>query len=211
VKTDSLIEALAREVPPARPKPNWLRLAASGLVGALAAAGLAALFFGVRPDANASMDAVLMKSLYSLAIAVAAAPLALLLAQPNTGLGRKAWPAWAAIVLSLIFAGVTLLMTPPSNRLAAWFVGEFPKCLMRLPILAAPIMVALMLAARRLAPTRLALAGAALGGLAGAVAAIVYAWVCMADSAAYVATWYLASILLCAAAGALLGRWLLRW
>jgi hypothetical protein len=120
-------------------------------------------------------------------------------------------PSLLVIAGSLAAAAVALAMTAPELRMSAWLAGGFPECLRRIPILATPVAAALLFVARGLAPTRLTLAGAALGGLSGAIAAVAYSWFCPVDSLAYVATWYLASILLCAALGALFGRWLLRW
>ena len=62
-----------------------------------------------------------------------------------------------------------------------------------------------------LAPTRLALAGAAAGLLAGAIGALVYALHCPEMEAPFLGVWYVAGMLIPAAAGALLGPIVLRW
>jgi hypothetical protein len=65
--------------------------------------------------------------------------------------------------------------------------------------------------ARSLAPTRLTLSGAALGALSGGLGAMAYAMYCPVDSVAFVTTWYVVAIAICAALGAVIGSRLLRW
>ncbi len=211
MKTDALISALAQDIQPVQLTPIWRRFAAASLVGA-ALAGLAVwVVFGVREHLSEVMSAVLTKSAYCLAAVAVAAPLAYTLSQPNTRVRGWIGPALLLIVASLSVAGVIVATSPAEQRLSVWLAGGFPECLRRIPMLAAPVAVALLFVARGLSPTRLTLAGAAIGGLAGAIAAVAYSWFCPVDSVAYVATWYLAAILLCAGLGAALGRWLLRW
>jgi hypothetical protein len=69
-----------------------------------------------------------------------------------------------------------------------------------------------MLAALRAgAPRSATLAGAAAGLVAGGVGATLYATHCVDDSPLFVALWYTAGVALVTLAGAILGRWLLRW
>jgi|CXWL01.1.fsa_nt_gi hypothetical protein len=211
MKTDALIAALAHDIQPIRLTPTWRRFAAAGLVGAALASLVVWVVFGVREHLSDAMFAVLTKSAYSLVAVAIAAPLAYALSQPNTRI--RAWiaPAIVLIVASLLVAGFVVAMAPTEQRLSVWLAGGFPECLRRIPMLAAPVAVALLFVVRGLTPTRLTFAGAAVGGLAGAIAAVAYSWFCPVDSVAYVATWYLAAILLCAGLGAVFGRWLLRW
>lgn len=211
MKTDALIAALAQDVQPVRLTPIWRRFAAASLVGAALAGLVVWVVFGVREHLGDAMFAVLAKNVYCLAAVAAAAPLAYTLSQPNTRARNWIAPAILLIVASLSVAGLVVAMSPAEQRVSVWLAGGFPECLHRIPMLAAPVAVALLFVARGLSPTRLTLAGAAVGGLAGAIAAVAYSWFCPVDSIAYVATWYLAAILLCAGLGAVLGRWLLRW
>ncbi len=211
MKTDALIAALAQDIQPVRLTPIWRRFAAASLVGAALSGLVVWIVFGVREHLSGAMFAVLAKSVYCLAAVVAAAPLAYALSQPNTRVRGWIAPALLLIVASLSVAGLVVAMSPTEQRLSVWLAGGFPECLRRIPMLAAPVAVALLFVARGLSPTRLTLAGAAVGGLAGAIAAVAYSWFCPVDSVAYVATWYLAAILLCAGLGAVSGRWLLRW
>jgi hypothetical protein len=115
------------------------------------------------------------------------------------------------VVASLATASLIIANTEASARLSTWLAGGFPECLRRIPILAAPVAVVLLFVVRGMSPTRLTLAGAALGGLSGAIAAVAYSLFCPVDSVAYVTTWYLVAILVCAGIGAATGKWLLRW
>jgi hypothetical protein len=211
VKTETLIEALSRDLQPTRPRVHWRRFAATGAAGLLIAFAVGVPAYGIRPDLAEAINAALLKNAFSLLFAAALAPLAFMLAQPNIRVRRLAWPALGLAALSLSTAALSLAATAPSARMTAWLADGVPVCLERIPLMAAPIGVLLLLAARKLAPTRLTLAGGAVGGLAGAIAAIAYSWFCQVDSTPYVATWYLASIALCAGVGAVFGRWLLRW
>lgn len=211
MRTNALIEALAKDIEPVRRARTWRRFAAAGAVGAALAGMIVVGVFGIRPDLSAAALTVAAKNFYCLLAVAAAAPLAFALSQPNTGARKWLWPSLFLILASLGAAGAALVMTAPDLRLSTWLAGGFPECLRRIPILATPVAAALLFVVRGLSPTRLTLAGAALGGLSGAIAAVAYSWFCPVDSIAYIATWYLASILLCAALGAALGRWLLRW
>ena len=77
--------------------------------------------------------------------------------------------------------------------------------------IALPPFVAAMWAMRGMAPTRLVLSGAAAGLLAGAIGAAVYALYCPEMEPVFLGIWYLLGMLVPAAIGAALGRWILRW
>jgi hypothetical protein len=93
----------------------------------------------------------------------------------------------------------------------AWLGGGFPWCLVVVPVLAAPTAAGLLWLMRSFAPTRLTLAGASIGALSGGVGAMAYSMYCPVDSVAFVTTWYVVAIGLCAAIGAAVGARLLRW
>ncbi len=211
MRTDALIEALAKDIEPVRAPRTGARFTAAAALGAVLAGMVVAVLFGVRQDIGAAIIPVLSKTLYCLAAVAAAAPLAFILSQPNTSMRRWLAPAGLLVAASLGVAAWVVAQAPPEARFDVWLAGGFPECLRRIPILATPVAVALLFIVRTLSPTRLTLAGAAVGGLAGAIAGVAYSWFCPVDSVAYVATWYLAAMLICAALGAIFGRWLLRW
>lgn len=212
MKTDHLIDMLARGVEPAE-RPRWQRkLALTIVVGLGVAVLIVALGFGVRPDlGGAARMPVMMKAMFSAVAAAALLPLAVQLMKPGRPLG---WRIGAV----LVFVGVCALATiialmgeAPGQRMQAWLGGGFPWCLVIVPILAAPTAAGLLWLMRAFAPTRLTLAGAAIGALSGGVGAMAYAMYCPVDSVAFVTTWYVVAIALCAALGAVIGARILRW
>lgn len=211
MKTDQLVDALARDagaVPRGVVERRIVLAAGAGLAASLA---LMAALFGVRADFGDAFVAVLLKVGFGLAAAAATAPLLLELARPNTRARHVAIPAFLFAAASTAIAFLAFLVTPAEARMESWLGGGVPECLYRIPLLAAPIAIALFLAVRGLGPTRLSLAGAAIGAVSGSLAAIAYASCCPMDSALYVASWYLAAILFCAAVGAVLVGRALKW
>ena len=211
MKTEQLVEALARGAGAQKRgvvERRVLLAAAAGLAGALV---LVPALFGFRGDLGDSFPAVFFKAVFGLTAAAAAAPLLVELARPNTRVRHVLWPAALFAIASIAIAIAAYVIAPPEARMYAWLGGGVPECLYRIPLLAAPIAVALVLAIRGLGATRLTLAGGAIGAVSGSLASIAYASCCPMDSALYVASWYLAAILFCAAVGALVVGPALRW
>lgn len=211
MKTDQLIDVLARGVEPAEQPRHLRRLALSLLVGLGVGAALIVFGPGVREDFMDERMPVMWKALFSAAAAAAVLPLATRLMRPGRPLGWR-------IAAVLIFFGVAVLATfvalmgeTPEARMKAWTGGGFPWCLVIVPVLAAPTGALLIWLMRGLAPTRLTLSGAAIGGVSGGIGAMAYSMYCPVDSVAFVTTWYVVAIGLCAAIGALIGSRLLRW
>lgn len=211
MKTDDLIEALARggePVPAARPKR---RLAAALAVGLAIAAALVLASVGLRPDIGVALIPVLLKAGFSAAAAAVLLPLLMRLLRPGRPLGWRIGAVAGFAALCALLTVIALAGAEPGQRFKVWMGGGLPWCVVVIPLLAAPAAGALILLARAFAPTRLTLTGAALGGLAGGIGAMAYAMYCPVDQVAFVATWYAAGIGLSAAIGALLGAHLLRW
>lgn len=211
MKTDDLIDALARGVEPAE-RPRWRRnLAVTLLAGLVAAAALLAIWLGVRPDIGVARMPVMMKAMFSALCAAAVLPAVVRLMQPGRPLG---WRIGALLLFAALCAVATvaaLMGEMPERRWEAWMGGAFPWCVVLIPILAAPTAALLVWFMRAFAPTRLTLTGAAIGALSGGVGAMAYAMYCPTDSVAFVTTWYALAIAVCAALGALVGARLLRW
>lgn len=211
MKTEQLIDFLAKGAEPAERVPYATRVALTLAAGlAMAVVGVA-LFVGVRPDIGAAVVPVLLKAGFAAAAAAAVLPAAMQLSRPGRPLG---WRLSAALVfagLSLAAGLIALMGMPSEARMRAWMGGDFPWCLVLVPLLAAPAAAGLVWVMRAMAPTRLMLSGAAIGALAGGVGAMAYAMYCPVDSIAFVTTWYVAAIAICAALGALIGGRLLRW
>lgn len=211
MKTDQLIEMLSRGIEPAE-QSNRLRNLALTLVAGLGAALLITVIgLGVRPDIGAARMPVMMKALFSAAAAAAILPLAIRLARPGRPLGWRIGAVLAFAGVAALATAVALMGEAPERRMEAWLGGGFPWCLVLVPLLAAPTAALLTWFMRAFAPTRLTLTGAAIGGLSGGVGAIAYSMYCPIDSIAFVTTWYVIAIALCAALGSVIGARLLRW
>jgi hypothetical protein len=211
VKTDQLIDLLARGVEPAE-RPRWLRrLALTLFVGLAVAVVIVALWFGVRPDLGAARMPVMMKAMFAAAAAAAMLPMAMRLMKPGRPLGWRIGAVFLFLGVCVVATVVALMGEAPEERMNAWMGGGFPWCVVIVPILAAPTAAGLLWLMRAFAPTRLTLAGAAIGALSGGIGAMAYAMYCPVDSVAFVTTWYVVAIALCAALGAVIGARILRW
>src|SRR5690606_19606521 len=132
-------------------------------------------------------------------------PLAVRLMKPGRPLGWRIGAVLAFVGVCALATIIALMGEAPEERLQAWIGGSFPWCVVIVPILAAPTAAGLLWLMRGFAPTRLTLAGAAIGALSGGVGAMAYAMYCPVDSVAFVTTWYVLAIALCAAIGAVAG------
>lgn len=211
MKTEQLVDLLARGVEPAE-RPRWARRLALILIAGLAAALLLmVLGLGVRPDIGAARMPVMLKALFSAAAAAVMLPLAARLMRPGRPLGWRVGAVIVFVSIAALAAGIALIGEAPERRMQAWMGGGFPWCLVLVPILAAPTAALLVWLMRAFAPTQLTLTGAAIGALSGGIGAMAYSMYCPVDSVAFVTTWYVAAIALCAALGAVAGSRLLRW
>lgn len=211
MKTDDLIDMLARGVEPAE-RPNWARRMAMTLAGGLiVAALLVVLTIHMRPDIGTALWPVLLKAGFAAAAAASVLPLAMRLMKPGRPLGWRVGAVLVFVGVSILAALIALMGTPSQERLHAWMGGGFPWCLVLVPVLAAPTAAGLVWLMRAFAPTRLTLSGAAIGAVSGGIGAMAYAMYCPVDSVAFVTTWYVVAIAICAALGALIGSRFLRW
>ena len=211
MKTDHLIDMLARGVEPAE-RPRWKRrMVMTLLVGLVVAVLLVAIGLGVRPDIGAARMPIMMKAMFSALCAAVILPLVVQLMRPGRPLGWRIGAVALFGVVCVIAAVVALMGEMPESRWEAWMGGSFPWCVVLIPVLAAPTAALLLWLMRAFAPTRLALTGAAIGALSGGVGAMAYAMYCPTDSMAFVVTWYALGIALSAAIGAVVGAKLLRW
>lgn len=211
MKTDDLIDALARNVEPAE-RPRWRRrLALTLLVGLAVAAALVAIGLGVRTDIGVARMPVMMKALFSALAAAVILPVAVQLMKPGRPLGWRLGAVALFVGVCALCVVVALMGEAPEDRMRAWMGGGAPWCVVLIPVLAAPTAALLLWLMRAFAPTRLALLGAAIGALSGGIGAMAYAMYCPTDSVAFVTTWYVLGIALSAAIGAVVGARVLRW
>ena len=211
MKTDSLIELLARGAGPAPRAVAARRLLPAALLGGVLSALFALALLGPVPAAMYATPAPWIKLGYALALALAAGWLAARLSRPVARL-RAPRRAVAAVVAAMLLLGAAaLLVRPVGERLGALLGHSWLACPWNVVALSVPALAAVLWAMRGLAPTRPRAAGCAAGLFAGALGALGYALSCSEDSPAFVAVWYSAGIGLSAALGALLGPRALRW
>jgi hypothetical protein len=180
-------------------------------VGLAATLLLTVVWLGVRPDIGAARMPIMMKAIFSAAAAATILPLAVRLMRPGRPLAWRIGAVAVFVGVAAVATIVALMGEVPERRMEAWLGGGFPWCLVVVPILAAPTAALLAWLMRSFAPTRLTLTGAAIGALSGGVGAMAYSMYCPIDSVAFVTTWYVVAIALCAALGAVLGARILRW
>ncbi len=213
MRTDDLIEALARDAAPVA--KNAVR---KNLLLAIGAAGLVSLaivlaWLGMRPDIHTAMRTLpfWMKATYTLALTASGFWLTHRLARPDGQPGRGwMFPLLVVAVLAGL-AAIELASSPPETWRALWLGHSWNKCPVRIIAISAPIFMLVIWTLRRLAPTHLVYAGAAAGLLAGGVGATLYGLACNETAASFTLSWYTLAIALCAAAGALTGPRLLAW
>jgi hypothetical protein len=214
VKTDDLMDWLARGAGPVGPDPALRRLGLQALLGL----GLAsALAVGVLSPVSSDLwtqAAFAQKLLVALAAAGCGLAFSVALGRPLTPPARMRLPRGllGGGVLALALLLVWGLVDVPEGRTAsAWFGHSWWFC--PLAVLGCALLPLGLLLRRmqQLAPTRLRAAGAAAGLLAGGCGAFGYGLTCNELAPLFVATWYPAGILLSTLLGALLGPKLLRW
>lgn len=211
MKTDELIDLLARGAGPAPRAVVARRLLPAALAGLLLATALALGLGGPLPAAMFATPAPWLKLGYTAALAAAAAWWLAGLARP---LGRVQGPRrlLAGVVVGMAVIGALgWLATPEAGRWVALTGHSWLACPFNVLGLSLPGLGLALWALRGLAPTRPRTAGAAAGWMAGALGAFGYAFSCTESAAPFVAVWYTLGIALCGGLGALLGPRLLRW
>jgi hypothetical protein len=212
LRTSELIAALSAD-----PVPEPIRLdrrvAAALAIGFVASLAIYALFMGPRPDVAEAARTVRfnLKFVNAFAFALPSLLLTLRLARPDAR--PRALAVWFLAPFVLLAAAVVVeLIVVPSDDWLTLLVGHNSMfCMRMIPLLAAPMLAALIVALRAGAPLHPAWTGALAGAASAGVAALLYASHCPDDSPLFVATWYPLATLICAAVGAMAGRWFLEW
>ena len=210
MRTDELVHTLAADAGVARSRPLAPRLALAAVVAAIAWLALMIPKFGM-PATAAPQGWFWMKNGYSLVLAVAGLGAVTQLARPGGRMGWAAWLALAAVAVLAIMAMRETMLAAPGQVAPLWLGSTSSVCVPRILFFSVPTFIASFWFVRRMAPTRPTLAGAAAGFFAGAVGAATYGLYCQESAAAFVVAWYTLGIAICAAIGAVIGRWLLRW
>jgi len=213
MKTDDLIDMLAKSPASVDADAGTRRLATALGWGLFGATLLMALLLGVRDDLAQALRLPMfwMKLGVPVLAALAALQLVRRLGLPGTGPGRAPLVLSALLLLAWIGAAAVLLGSAPERWAPLVFGATWKTCAFNIVLLSSPIFVAAFWAMRGLAPTRPAQAGGAAGLLAGAAGAAVYALHCPEMAAPFLGIWYVLGMTIPALLGAVLGPRLLRW
>lgn len=211
MKTDTLIDLLARGAGPAPRALAARRLCPAALGGLLVSAGAAIYWFGAIPTGMFATAVPWTKMVYAGALALAAAGLTARLSRPAAPVVRPRRALWAVLIGLALVGAMSLIAEPSGARMQALLGSSWSTCPWSVLLLSLPALAASLWAVRGLAPTRPRAAGFAAGLLAGAVGAFGHALSCPEASPAFVAVWYTLGIALTGAVGAVLGPRVLRW
>jgi hypothetical protein len=216
VNTDRLIDILSANLEPTRHGQFGKMLILAMTTGGAAAFGLMLATVGPRPDLNstAHLEWLALKLVFALSVIGTAAPVLVRSMRPGLEKGTH----WAQVFLPFLAAiaaalAIMLLDSPQawSTMLRGARTVSSVRCVLCIPFFSAIPLAALIWALRKGAPTRLKLCGAIAGIVAGGIGAAAYALSCASDTIPFIAIWYGAAIMFCAAIGAQLGPRLLRW
>ncbi len=212
MRRDDLIEVL---VSGARPTSGAVvrTMGLSVLLAVVGSSTVMALGWGLRPDLEGALEtsAFWMKAGYTATFGLAGVILVERIGRPGVS-ARAGWLLIGAALAAIsAFAACELAVTPTTRWVGEVMGHTWSLCPWRIAAIALPAFAAALWALRRMAPTRPRLAGAAAGLMAGGVGATVYGLYCQETAAAFTAVWYTLGMLIWAAAGALIGKRLLRW
>jgi hypothetical protein len=211
MKTDTLIDLLARDAGPAPRALAARRLSPAAIAGLAVSVLVVVGWLGALPAAAFATAVPWVKIAYAGALALAAGWLTARLSQPAAPFKRPQQVLVAIAVLMGLIGLASLWAVPADERAQALLGESWLSCPWRVLALSLPALGAALWAVRGLAPTRSGAAGFAAGLLAGSVGAIGYALSCPEGSLAFVAVWYTLGIALTGLLGAALGPRLLRW
>lgn len=207
---DALIDALVADLD-RRPLGLATVLMLAALIAVVTAIAGLYLTIGPRPDVVASLGSVRFVANFVFTFSLFGSGLVVLKASLVPGRGLPV--VWLlAPVGVIIVAAVLELISIPRELWPVAQIGQNSRvCMTFIPLLGLVPLLAFMLALRKGAPTSSTGAGALAGLVAGGISASVYAAHCTDDSPLFVVTWYPIGIALLMVAGALLGRFLVRW
>lgn len=211
MKTDDLIDMLARGAGPAPRAVAARRLLPAAGMGIVASALLALALIGPIPASMYATTVPWMKLAYAGSLAAAAGWLTARLARPVARLASPRRAVLAVIGAMGLWGLVALIATPVGDRMPALLGHSWSTCPWNVLAFSLPALAATLWAVRGLAPTQPRAAGMAAGLFAGSVGAFGYALSCPEVSVSFVAVWYTLGIGLTGLLGALLGPRVLRW
>lgn len=211
MKTDDLIDALARDAGPAPQGLVRRRIGRAAVMGIVASTLLAFLVLGFVPAQTFAFAAPWFKLAYAGAMVAAAAWLTGRLARPAAQASAPSTAVAGVALAAALIGALSWWLTPGEARMRGLLGHSWALCPWFVLMVSIPALAGLMWALRGLAPTRPRAAGFAAGLLAGAMGAAGYALACTELAMSFVAAWYTLGILMTGVLGALLGPRVLRW
>jgi hypothetical protein len=211
MKTDTLIDLLARGAGPAPRALAARRLSQAAIAGWLLSAWAAIAVFGAIPSGMFATATPWMKMAYAGGLALAAGWWTARLSRPAASAVRPRRAVVAVVFAMAAWGAASLMSLPSGDRLGGLLGHSWFSCPWSVLALSLPALAAALWAVRGLAPTRPRSAGFAAGVMAGSVGAFGYALSCPEASPAFVAVWYTLGIVLTGAVGAVAGARVLRW
>lgn len=213
IATEDLIRQLAADLTPRRPGMAALRLAIAIVAGAIISLVLASLWLGqpLAAVGYTGIPAFAMKLGFAVSMVIISGILLFSAGRPGQRIGaRISWllvPPFLVTAMAIMEIGITA----PQHREAAWLGSSWLTCLLSIAAFSLPVLLGITWAFKRLAPTRLRLAGFLAGITSGSTAAVVYALYCSETTATFLASWYMAGILISGFIGLGIGPRLMRW
>jgi hypothetical protein len=213
MKTEDLIDMLARGPDVRVDAHRWRRFLVPALAGLAACVLLMQLLLGTRHDIGHALllPAFWIKFCFALVLSVVGTLAVRKTSAPGATLGGLAPMVGLPVVVLWGLAVWVLWQAPPGARAALVWGQTWRVCTILIVVLAVPVFIAALVAMKRRAPTRLRTAGAAAGLASGATAAMVYCLHCPEMSPAFVGVWYVLGIAAMALVGALIGPKVLSW
>jgi hypothetical protein len=208
-----LIDRLVADLAPVPAHAAARRLAIGIGAGLAVSAVLMLLWLGLRPDMMPAMGtaAFWIKFAFTALLAVAGVAAASRMARPG-GLASAPVAVTVAVLATITMLALAQFASAPETEHPALLLGiSALVCPWYILALSLPVLAGAFWAMRGLAPTRLTLAGAMAGLAAGGIGAWVYSFHCIESAVPFVAIWYTLGIAGATLAGALLGRFALRW
>lgn len=212
MQTDDLIGHLTQGLEPVRPGALTRQIALGVGIGMALSTVLMLAWLGLRYDFDAAMVSfgMWMKLAYTFALAAFGLWALERLGRPGSD-ARRPLLFLALPVAAIAILAAAQMMAPGADPTALVMGHSSDVCATNILGCSLPLLAVAFWVLRRMAPTRLGLAGAAAGLFAGSAGAFVYAFHCTEGAAPFVLIWYTLGIGLTVLAGAIGGRWLLRW
>ena len=213
MKTEDLIEALAADLPAAKPRQVERRLLLALMGGGLLIVLGVDLWLGFRDDLTSAMMGpnFWVKAAYSGALGIIGFWLLDRLGRPGSRIAGPLIALATVLAVAAGFATWEFMTMAEAERMPALMGESARECaplILILSLIAAPFVFG---AARGFAPMRPGAAGAAAGLLTAGLATTLYGLHCPEHTAGFVVVWYSLGIALTAAVGAVVGKFLFRW